>query len=143
MTVPSESSTRSPPVFVIPWQRPRYSPFGSSTQTSCPVSYTHLDSGQASVSVQSVSPNSPATDTKLDWKAQKEEQARLRKRQNDLKKVEAEIHDLETRDGEIDALLCDESVFTDVARLMELNKEKEDLAAKLEVLYEKWEELAE
>ena len=101
------------------------------------------DSGQASVSVQSVSPNSPATDTKLDWKAQKEEQARLRKRQNDLKKVEAEIHDLETRDGEIDALLCDESVFTDVARLMELNKEKEDLAAKLEVLYEKWEELAE
>ena len=102
------------------------------------------DSGQASVSVQSVSPNSPATDTKLDWKAQKEEQARLRKRQNDLKKVEAEIHDLEERrDGEIDALLCDESVFTDVARLMELNKEKEDLAAKLEVLYEKWEELAE
>ena len=104
------------------------------------------DSGQASVSVQSVSPNSPATDTKLDWtetEAQKEEQARLRKRQNDLKKVEAEIHDLETRDGEIDALLCDESVFTDVARLMELNKEKEDLAAKLEVLYEKWEELAE
>ena len=101
------------------------------------------DSGQASVSVQSVFPNSPATDTKLDWKAQKEEQARLRKRQNDLKKVEAEIHDLETRDGEIDALLCDESVFTDVARLMELNKEKEDLAAKLEVLYEKWEELAE
>ena len=101
------------------------------------------DSGQASVSVQSVSPNSPATDTKLDWKAQKEEQARLRKRQNDLKKVEAEIDDLETRDGEIDALLCDESVFTDVARLMELNKEKEDLAAKLEVLYEKWEELAE
>lgn len=50
--------------------------------------------------------------------------------------MEAEIHDLETRDGEIDALLCDESVFTDVARLMELNKEKEDLAAKLEVLYE-------
>ena len=74
---------------------------------------------------------------------EKEEQARLRKRQNDLKKVEAEIHDLETRDGEIDALLCDESVSTDVARLMELNKEKEDLAAKLEVLYEKWEELAE
>ena len=95
------------------------------------------DSGQASVSVQSVFPNSPATDTKLDWKAQKEEQARLRKRQNDLKKVEAEIHDLETRDGEIDALLCDESVFTDVARLMELNKEKEDLAAKLEVHFMK------
>ena len=80
---------------------------------------------------------------KLDWKAQKEEQARQRKRQNDLKKVEDEIHRLETRDGEIDGLLCDESVFSDVAKLMELNKEKEEIAGKLETLYEKWEELAE
>ena len=80
---------------------------------------------------------------KLDWKAQKEEQARQRKRQNDLKKVEDEIHKLETRDGEIDGLLCDESVFSDVAKLMELNREKEDIAGKLETLYEKWEELAE
>ena len=32
------------------------------------------------------------TEVKLDWKAQKEEQARIRKRQNDLKKVEDEIH---------------------------------------------------
>ena len=79
---------------------------------------------------------------KLDWKAQKEEQARQRKRQNDLKKVEDEIHKLETRDGEIDGLLCDESVFSDVAKLMELNKEKEEIAGKLETLYEKWEELA-
>ena len=80
---------------------------------------------------------------KLDWKAQKEEQARQRKRQNDLKKVEDEIHRLETRDGEIDGLLCDESVFSDVVKLMELNKEKEEIAGKLETLYEKWEELAE
>ena len=80
---------------------------------------------------------------KLDWKAQKEEQARQRKRQNDLKKVEDEIHRLETRDGEIDGLLCDERVFSDVAKLMELNKEKEEIAGKLETLYEKWEELAE
>ena len=87
----------------------------------------------------------PAADAggKLDWKAQKEEQARQRKRQNDLKKVEDEIHKLETRDGEIDGLLCDESVFSDIAKLMELNKEKEEIAGKLEVLYEKWEELAE
>ena len=80
---------------------------------------------------------------KLDWKAQKEEQARQRKRQNDLKKVEDEIHRFETRDGEIDGLLCDESVFSDVAKLMELNREKEEIAGKLETLYEKWEELAE
>lgn len=41
-----------------------------------------------------------------------------------MKKVEDEIHRLETRDGEIDGLLCDESVFSDVAKLMELNREK-------------------
>ena len=83
------------------------------------------------------------TEVKLDWKAQKEEQARIRKRQNDLKKVEDEIHKLETRDGEIDELLSQEEIYTDVARLVELNNEKESLQKKLEELYETWEELAE
>lgn len=80
---------------------------------------------------------------KLDWKQQKEEQARLRKKQNELKKTEDEIHALETRDEEIDGLLCKEEVFSDVSRLLELNKEKETIAARLEELYEIWEELAE
>ena len=80
---------------------------------------------------------------KMDWKTQKEEQARLRKRQNELKKTEDKIHELETRDGEIDELLSQEEIYTDVSRLMELNKEKECIQEELEVLYEKWEELAE
>ncbi|MCI9594402.1 MAG: ABC-F family ATP-binding cassette domain-containing protein [Lachnospiraceae bacterium] len=80
---------------------------------------------------------------KVDWKAQKEEQSRLRKRQNDLKKTEDTIHQLETRDGEIDELLGQEEIYTDVARLMELNQEKERIAQKLEELYAVWEELAE
>ena len=83
------------------------------------------------------------SDVKLDWKAHKEEQARIRKRQNDLKKTEDEIHRLETRDSEIDQLLLQEDVYTDVNRLVELNKEKEDLQQQLEALYERWEELAE
>lgn len=86
---------------------------------------------------------SNVSEVKLDWKAQKEEQARIRKRQNDLKKTEDEIHKLETRDGEIDALLLDEAVYTDVAKLVELNQEKENLQARLEELYEIWESLAE
>lgn len=88
-------------------------------------------------------PNKESSETKLDWKAQKEEQARLRKRQNQLKKTEDEIHKLETRDGEIDELLGKEEIYTDVSKLMELNKEKEELTKRLEVLYELWEELAE
>jgi len=80
---------------------------------------------------------------KQEWKAKKEEQARLRKIQNDLKKTEDEIHRLETRDREIDELLQQEEIFTDVARLMELNKEKEELQNQLDILYERWELLAE
>lgn len=83
------------------------------------------------------------SEVKQDWKAQKEEQARIRKRQNDLKKTEDEIHRLETRDAEIDGLLTLEEIYTDVDKLLELNNEKESIQTKLEELYEQWEELAE
>ena len=82
------------------------------------------------------------SETKQDWKAHKEEQARLRKRENDLKKTEKAIEELEQRDGEIDSLLALEEVYTDHVRLAELNKEKEAIASELEELYQKWEELA-
>ena len=85
----------------------------------------------------------PESAGKLDWKQQKEEQARQRKRENDFKKTEAEIFDLETRDGEIDQLLTQESVYTNVAEFMKLHKEKEAITARLEILYEQWEALAQ
>lgn len=83
------------------------------------------------------------SETKLDWKTQKEEQARIRKRQNDLKKTESQIEQLEAKDQEIDEELTKEEVFTDVAKCMALNKEKLDIANQLETLYELWETLAE
>ena len=89
------------------------------------------------------SQTSESSEVKQDWKAFKEEQARIRKRQNDLKKTEDEIHRLETRDSDIDGLLTQEEVFTDVSRLLELNKEKEEIQTRLEELYEIWETLAE
>lgn len=78
---------------------------------------------------------------KDDWQKRKEEQAKERKRQNDLKKTEDQIQKLEARDQEIDDLMCLESVYTDVAKCMELNKEKTEIAGKLESLYEVWESL--
>ena len=80
--------------------------------------------------------------TKLDWKQQKEEQARLRKRENDLKKTEAEIEKLETRDSEIDEEMAQPEVAVNVAECVRLSKEKAEIAEKLEELYAKWEELA-
>lgn len=81
------------------------------------------------------------SDVKRDWKQQKEEQARERKRQNDLKKTEEQIQALETRDGELDEMLAQPEVYSDAARCMELNKEKYEISQKLEKLYELWETL--
>ncbi len=95
-------------------------------------------------SQKSFSQEAPAQgDSKADWKAQKEEQARIRRLQNELKKTEESIHALEMRDGEIDSLLVKEEIFTNVEKLMELNREKEEISSQLEELYARWEELAE
>ena len=83
------------------------------------------------------------SEVKLDWKAQKEEQARLRKKENDLKKCEEKIAELETRISEIDTEMSDPSIGTQVAKLQELTKEQTSCQEQLEKLYEQWEELAE
>ena len=82
------------------------------------------------------------TSSQQDWKQQKEAQARERKRQNDLKKTEERIAQLEGRDGEIDALLAQPDVYSNVGKCMELNNEKVNITKELEELYEKWETLA-
>ncbi len=83
------------------------------------------------------------SEVKLDWKAQKEEQARLRKKENDLKKCEEKIAELEARISEIDTEMSDPSIGTQVAKLQELTKEQAACQEQLEKLYEQWEELAE
>lgn len=85
----------------------------------------------------------PAADAKQDWKTQKEQQAAQRKRENDLKKCESEIETLEARNTEIEALMASPEICTDVAKLQELNKEKEEIDEKLADLMEKWELLSE
>lgn len=84
-----------------------------------------------------------AATSKLDWKQQKEEQARLRKIENALKKTEEEIAALETRNGELENQLSDPSNGTDVALLTKLAAEKEENDNRLLALMEKWEELSE
>lgn len=83
------------------------------------------------------------SEVKLDWKAQKEEQARLRKKENDLKKCEEKIAELEARISEIDTEMSDPAIGTQVAKLQELTKEQAACQEQLEKLYEQWEELAE
>lgn len=106
----------------------------AATLTSAPQS-ANADNADASKVAES--------EVKLDWKAQKEEQARLRKKENDLKKCEEQIARLEARVSEIDTEMSDPAIGTQVAKLQELSKEQAACQEQLEKLYEQWEELAE
>ncbi len=81
------------------------------------------------------------SDSKADWLMQKEEQAKARKKANEIKKVEAEIEKAENRVKELDELMFDPEISADSMRLRELYEEKTALEEKLEELYEKWEEI--
>ena len=98
-------------------------------------------SGQVNAAIQAAS--YAASDTKQDWKAQKEQQAAQLKKENALKKCEEAIEELEQRNTQIDLLMASPEVCTDVARLQELTKEKETNETTLNELYEKWEQLSE
>ena len=78
---------------------------------------------------------------KADWKAQKEEQAKQRKLQNQISQTEDQIEKLEERLGAIDEEFADPEIATNSARLGELHKERTEVQEKLDALYEKWEEL--
>lgn len=83
------------------------------------------------------------TESKLDWKQQKEEQARLRKKENDLKKCEEQIEKLESRKAELDEEMADPGIATNVVKLQEISKEQTAIDDKLTALYAQWERLAE
>jgi ATP-binding cassette subfamily F protein 3 len=82
-------------------------------------------------------------DTAPSQPSTKEEQAKARKRANELKKTEERISLLEKRDAEIDILLSDPDIYTNSVKCQELSIEKSNILAELETLYERWEELAE
>ena len=96
----------------------------------------------APAAAQAIAEAKQASDNKLSWQQQKEEQARQRKRENESKKVEARIEELETRDKEIDETMVLPDICTNVAECAKLSKEKAAITEELEGLYEKWEELA-
>lgn len=78
---------------------------------------------------------------KLDWKQQKEEQAKLRKIENERKKTEEEIENLEQRISELEESFSDEEIARNSAKLQEVHQEYAACQKELESLYEKWESL--
>lgn len=80
---------------------------------------------------------------KLDWRQQKENQAILRKRENDLKKCEERIEALENRNAALDEEMAKPEIATNSVKLQEIASEKERIGEELEGLYIKWETLSE
>ena len=79
---------------------------------------------------------------KLSWKESKAEQARLRKKANDLKKLEDKIEQFENRLAEIDEEFLVPENATNVALLNDLTKERNSVEEELNTMYEQWEELS-
>lgn len=89
----------------------------------------------------------PKTETpstaKLDWKEQKEREAKKRKIEAAYEKAENEIQKLEELIEETDAQIALPEYASDVAKLTELSKQKEQYEAKLETAMEEWEKAAQ
>ena len=79
---------------------------------------------------------------RLDWKQQKEEQARRRKLAADLRRTEEAIQQREQRIAALEEQFSDPEVATSSAKLGELQGEYDLVKEELAGLYEAWEELA-
>ena len=79
---------------------------------------------------------------KVDWQEQKKQQAAIRKKQNELKKTEEQIAELEAERERLETEAGDPAVATNSAHLMELHTQMTSIDAQLEALYENWELLA-
>ena len=93
-------------------------------------------------SVSASGKDSAPSENKLDWQAKKEQQAKARKRENDLRKCEEAIAALEKGIAGIESDMLLPENATNAARLQELAEKLEEMNGKLLGLYEKWEELS-
>lgn len=110
----------------------------------------YLEKREAVLSAHNILPESnvktaatPPSENKLDWKAQKEEQAKQRKKENDLKKCEDQIAKLEDQLAQVQEQLSNPANGNSLVRLQELTKEQDKIQGQLDELYEQWEVLAE
>ena len=89
------------------------------------------------------SKDSSSGSSKADWLAEKEVQAKRRRLERSLSEVEETIEKLEAEIYDIDEMLSDPSIGTNLPRLQELTKEREAADEKLSEAMSKWEQLSE
>lgn len=91
-------------------------------------------------SVEALTPSTSSN--KEDYLQRKEEQARIRKLKNTLKKTEERISELEERLVSLNILLSEPSIGTNLEELSKITREQAEINLELEPLYEKWENIS-
>ncbi len=84
-----------------------------------------------------------ATETKLSYQAQKEQQAKERKLKNQIKKIETEIEETEEKIQSLEEELMKPEIATDADKARELFEQKTEFETHLNELYDKWESIQE
>ncbi|MGI6107728.1 MAG: ABC-F family ATP-binding cassette domain-containing protein [Lachnospiraceae bacterium] len=83
------------------------------------------------------------TASREDWQQQKKAAAEQRRMENDMKRTEARIAELEQQNREADAKMEEYSAAGNVNGLIDLQKQKEAAETELSALYDRWEKLSE
>lgn len=104
----------------------------------------YLEKSQETIAVfQENKPSEKAHKQPNEYQLKKQEQAKERKRRNDLRKTEELIEQTEEEIEEINTMLQSEEVIADYEKVMELTEQLEEKQAFIEDLMELWEELSE
>jgi ATP-binding cassette subfamily F protein 3 len=116
----------------------------ASTDTGAGVSGMPVFAGssQSSSSV-AAGTSSGAKAGALDYQAQKAIQAAKRKRENDLRKCEAEIERLENETSDLETQMNLPEIAVNSVKLQEIANKIADNTEKLSALYDEWEKLSE
>ena len=100
----------------------------------------YLEKKTESVSSPVSEKNSSSVQKEL--RQQKKAAAANEKRiENEKKAVQEKIAAMEARQQEIEALLTQEEIYTNIQKCMELNEELEEIKSGIESLFERWEQL--
>ncbi|WP_432407192.1 ABC-F family ATP-binding cassette domain-containing protein [Wukongibacter sp. M2B1] len=81
------------------------------------------------------------TKQKEERKRKKLEDAQKKKEKQLIKNIEEEITNLESRQNDLEHLMCDEKIYTDPEKSKEVHEEYEAVKERLEKLYMAWEEI--
>ena len=101
-----------------------------------------LQAEAANVSSATVTEKTTESEVKLDWKQQKEEQARLRKQANALKKIEQQITKLEEQSEALNEQIALPENASNSGKLMELTTKQAEIEETLMELYDEWERIS-